>query len=82
MRFRWAGYVVWLNVTSQGTVIYAGHAVTSGRALGRAGYVARIDNHNDELYDLYSSVMLGLWEPGDYSGPDRSRDSHGGDENS
>jgi hypothetical protein len=58
MRLRWAGYVVWLNVTSQGAVIYAGHAVTSGRALGRAGYVARIDKLNDELYDLYSLVRI------------------------
>jgi hypothetical protein len=41
MRLRWAGYVVWLNVTSQGTVIYAGHAITLGGAIGRAEYVAR-----------------------------------------
>jgi len=58
MRLRWAGHVVWLNVTSQGTVIYAGHAVTSGRALGRAAYVASIDKLHDELYDLYSSHSL------------------------
>jgi hypothetical protein len=58
MRLRWAGYVVWLNITSQGTVIYAGYAVTSGRALGRAGYVARIGNINDGLYDLYNSHSL------------------------
>ena len=58
MTLRWAGYVVWLNDTSQGTVVYAGHAVTSGRALGRAGYVARIDKLKDELYDLYSSHSL------------------------
>jgi len=58
MMLRWAGYLVWLNVTSQGSVNYAGHAVTSGRALGRAGYVASIDKLNDELYDLYSSRSL------------------------
>jgi hypothetical protein len=57
-RLRWAGYVVWLNVTSQGNLIYAGHVVTSGRALGRAGYVARIDKHNGELYDFYISHSL------------------------